>query len=169
MKNRKFSKKNEKEINTIIEIRKEILEMLRDFSNDLDRELYDSSERSRINQEVKEIALLIKDKDSYMKKMEVLAPLSREEMYVKDDLIRDTRKKVKRLLKLKLDVIVPGQYDRVELPIIFDEIEQAMNLLYEKDRLIVHKNKDKNKPQVNPHLEKFFKTNLNQDLGGPEI
>ena len=173
MKNRKFTKKNDKKINTIIEIRKEILVMLRDLSKDLDRELYNSDERKKINQEVKEIALLIKDKDMYTRKMENLQPLSKEEMYVKDDLIRETRKKVRSLLRLKIDVIVPGQYDSEELPIVYSEIEDAKRLVYEKDRLIIHEKPDHSDndpgPKVNPHINKFFKMNDNQEPENPEI
>lgn len=173
MKNKKFSKNNDKKVNTIIEIRKEIFTLLRDLSEDLDRELYNSDERKKINQEVKEIALLIKDKDMYIRKMENLQPLSKKEMYVKDDLIRETRKKVGALLKSKIDVIVPGQYDSVELPIVCSEIEDAKRLVYEKDRLIIHKKPDysdsDSEPKVNPYLNKYFKMNNNQDLEGPEI
>lgn len=172
MKNRKFSKKNDKEKNTIIEIRKEILIMLRGLSKDLDRELYNSAERTKINEEVKEIALLIRDKDMYTKRMKNLQPLSKEEKYVKDDLIRETRKKVRALLKLKIDAIVPGQYDQEELSIVYDEIEGAKQLVYEKDRLIIHKSKkdeENDRPKVNPHLAKYFKKNLNQDSEYPEM
>lgn len=165
MKNKKFSKKNDKEVNTIIEIRKEILVMLRDLSKDLDRELYNSEERAKIHQEVMEIARLIKDKDMFMRRMEHLEPTTKEEMYVKDNLIRETRKKVRALLRLKIDSIVAGQYDRDELVIVLNEIEGAKELVYEKDRLIIPKKPEQedsnSKPKVNLHINKFFKMSNN--------
>lgn len=167
MKNKKFSKKNDKEVNTKIEIRKEILVLLRDFSKDLDRELYNSNERLKIHDEVKEIASLIKDKDMFMRRVECLEPLTKEEMYVKDDLIRETRKKVRALLRLKIDSIVAGQYDSEEFKIVFNEVEEAKQLIYEKDRLIIPKKPDysdsDSAKKRNSHVKKYFNMDNNLD------
>ena len=69
MGNRKFSKSNkEKRVNTIIEIRKEILEMLRDLNTDLGWEVTNPEDRAKIDNEVREIAKIISSKDAYMEK-----------------------------------------------------------------------------------------------------
>lgn len=156
----KFSENNkDKRTNTIIEIRKEILTILRDIGDDLNRELSNFEEQKKISKEVKQIAKLIRDKDMYMKKASDLEKLSKKEMYVKDDLIRETRNRAKILFELNFYNLNVEKYDSEELEIIFNEIEEAKYLLYEKDRLIEPENKEIEKEirvPTNPHLKKFF-------------
>lgn len=162
MGNSKYSKDNKNKIlNTLIEIRKEILTMLHGLGKDLDRELYNTTEQSRIRQEVKEIAEMVRDKDKYMDKAELLEPLGKNKMINTDILINETRKKVKALLKYIRDNIVATQYDPEEFKVVEKELEDVKYLVDVKDRILRSRNLrivdgDIVKRQ-NPYLRKYFK------------
>ena len=169
MKNRKFSKKNkDKKIHTIIEVRKEILTMLRDISIDVASELSESSGKDKVLLDVKEIAEMIKDKDRYIDKVNELEVIPKSQKYVKDSLIRETRERIKKLLKNKLDSIVATQYDAEELVIVQKEIGDARHLVDEKDRLVIRCkrsiNAKKNSTGVNPYLKKYFNMDDGPDM-----
>lgn len=59
-----------KETNTKIEIRKEILTMIRKKYDDICVGDYDSTELEIVQTELKEIAEMVRDKDRYMELME---------------------------------------------------------------------------------------------------
>ena len=102
MKKKKFSRKNkDKKVNTIIEIRKEMLQILHNLSENLDRELFTSTQRNTIKAEIREIAEMIRDKDKLMKRVENLGPISRSERVIDNNLIEQTRKNVISLLHKK--------------------------------------------------------------------
>lgn len=169
MKNKKFSRHNkDKKVNTIIEIRKEILTTLRDLSEDLDRELFNSKERTKIRRDVREVAEMIRDKDRYMNKVNELDVIPKNELVPHDKLLRDTRRKIKVMLKYKLGAIVSNQYDVEELEIVEQEIYDAMRLIDEKDRLVIRRrccvNTEDNEMWVNPHLKKHFKMDDGPDM-----
>ncbi len=160
MKNRKFNKHNrEKKVNTIIEIRTEILKLIREFGDDLDRELYDSEDRKFINEEVKQIAKMVRDKDSLVQKANNLPKISKNDREKNDELTEETRMKIVTLLRKKRDSIVVGQYDAEELEIVDRELLEMQYLIKEKDRLVPHlnpKTKEVKQPKVNPYLSKYF-------------
>lgn len=169
MKDRKFNKHNrDKRINTIIEIRSEILTMLRDLGKDLDNGLYASNQRDEIRQEIKEIAQMVRNKDGYMERIKELKPISKNERKINTDLITETRKKAIALLKLKRDNIVATQYDSEELEIIEKEIEETKLLIKEKDRFIIRAKskleKDEKVKKRNPYLSKYFKRDDDPEL-----
>lgn len=176
MKKKKFSRKNkDKKVNTIIEIRKEMLQILHNLSENLDRELFTSTQRNTIKAEIREIAEMIRDKDKLMKRVENLGPISRSERVIDNNLIEQTRKNVISLLHKKRKSIVATQYDLEELEIVDNELTDAEKLIFEKDRIVnkvinrnhedekenVHIRKYFNipeeKPKINPHLQRYFK------------
>lgn len=176
MKKKKFSRKNkDKKVNTIIEIRKEMLQILHNLSENLDRELFTSTQRNTIKAEIREIAEMIRDKDKLMKRVENLGPISRSERVIDNNLLEQTRKNVISLLHKKRKSIVATQYDLEELEIVDNELTDAEKLIFEKDRIVnkvINRNHEDEKenvhirkyfnipeeePKINPHLQRYFK------------
>ena len=164
MKNKKICRSNKyKETNTIIEIRKEMLEMMREFTDDLgSKHSINSQEKSLIKAEVIQIAEMIRDKDKLMLKLEDISVEGKNDRKIDDEIIKDTRKKIIDLLRKKKDSVVATQYDSEELEIVENELKDVEKLIIEKDRLIVKQSLEspKNKKsEINPHLKRFFKMN----------
>lgn len=169
MKNKKVCRCNKyKETNTIIEIRKEMLEMMRGFIDDLDsKHSINSQEKSLIKAEVMQIAEMIRDKDKLMLKLEDLSIQDKKDRKVDNETIKETRKKIIESLRKKKDSIIATQYDSEELEIVENELGDVEKLIVEKDRLLVkpslESKKDK-KSKINPHLKSFFKMDTENEL-----
>jgi len=169
MKNKKVCRCNKyKKTNTIIEIRKEMLEIMREFIDDLDnKHSINSQEKSLIMAEVMQIAEMIRDKDKLMPKLEDLSIQDKKNRKVDNETIKETRKKIIESLRKKKDSIIATQYDSEELEIVENELGDVEKLIVEKDRLLVkpslESEKDK-KSKINPHLKRFFKMDTENEL-----
>jgi len=153
--------KENKRVNTIIEIRKQILEMLHSLCTDIDNEFYKSKERSIIKKDVVEIAEMVRDKDMYMKALDNFGNKCKKDNSQNTKNIKDIRSRVIALLHQKNDSIVATQYDNEEFGIISSELKDLEKMIMVKDKLLLDTNvqlvNDKKLKKVNPFISKFFK------------
>mgnify|MGYP007101902445 CR=1 FL=1 len=169
MKNKKFSKHNkDKRINTIIEIRKEVLEAIQFKYNNLDFGKYNEEDRKNIRKELREIAELVRDKDIVVEQLEDFESAVRANKNEKVDLIGETRKQVIKMLHFKRDSIIATQYDQEELGIVHQELKEMEDMVIEKDRLFGCSQqkgqcKAENKKR-NAHLNKYFNFDAGPNL-----
>ena len=168
MKKKKICRGNKnKETNTIIEIRKEILEMLREFHDKIDDKFLSKQEKDSCKAEVRQIAEIIRDKDKYMLKLERLGKAKKSEKEINDENINKIRTQIIGLLYKKRNSITMNQYDSKEFQIIDKELMETEKLITEKDRIWVKSERsiqEYKKPAINPHLYKFFKMEPENEL-----
>lgn len=158
------SEKNDKRVNTIIEIRKEILEALRKKSDNIDRLIFTREQQKVARQEIREIAEMVSEKDALMEKLKQLCKVSKKRHNQTFCLIYEVRREVADVLhKIKAN-IVAEQYDKEELEIVLKELKEFELILDEKDRLvggqargIILKDATSDElKEINPHLSKYF-------------
>lgn len=144
-------------INIIIGIRQEVLMKLRALSESFDREKYTMVQRNAINQEIREIAELISEKDSTIKRVDELKDSIYGEKIKEGSLIDIVRKKVIDLLnKIRANVLAV-EYDD-EYSIIDRELKEIEKIVKEKDKLVCTKNQCYYRGKTrNPHISKYFK------------
>ena len=168
MKNKKICKGNKnKETNTIIEIRKEMLDMLRKFHDKIDDKSLCEQDKEKCKAEVRQIAEIIRDKDKYMLKLERLSKISKSEKESSDENINKIRSQIIGLLYKKRNSITTNQYDSKELQIVDRELIETERLIIEKERIWVKQNRNDvqhRKSGINPHLYRFFKMEPENEL-----
>lgn len=166
MKSRKFSIDNsDKKVNTIIEIRKEILIELHNLCEDIDDEKYGVRGKVLARQEIKSIAEMVRDKDKLMKRAGSLYKISQRDRKKVDPFIKTIRLSAISALKHKKESIVATQYDTEELEIVYRELDESETLILEKDRLIDVREKGTSEKEQgrkqNPFISKYFKIEEN--------
>ena len=149
--------KRELLINIIIGVRQEVLEKLRELSDSFDREKYTSAQRRAINQEIREFAELVSEKDSVMARVEELTDSITECIASDDSLVSDIRLKTKKMLKNMKNNILAIECDG-EYSTIMKELTEMELILDYKDRLIKTKVPTcYSKGKVNSNIKKYFK------------
>ena len=144
-------------VNIIIGIRKEVLVKLRALMDSFDREKYTFAQRSAISQEIREIAELVSEKDSFMKRREQIQGIPFENKVKKGSLIDITRTEARNLLNEIRNGILAIEYDG-EYAIIDKELSEIELLVGDKDRLIYSRVQSYYAGgKVNPHIAKYFK------------
>lgn len=151
-------------INIIIGIRKEVLTELRNLCESFDREKYTTVQRKVISQEIREIAELVSEKDSAIKRLEELKNSKYENTVKEGSLVDIVRKKVINLLKkIRLNILAI-EYDG-EYSIIDRELEEIEKIVKEKDRLVRSKVQDFYRGGTrNPYISKYFKMEDTQGI-----
>lgn len=148
--------KRELLINIIIGVRQEVLEKLRELSDSFDREKYTSAQRRAINQEIREFAELVSEKDSVMARVEALADSMIESVTWDDSLVSETRTKIKKMLKNMKNNILAIRSDG-EYSIIMKELTEMELILEDKDRLLRTKVPTcYSKGRMNSRLKRYF-------------
>lgn len=143
-------------INIIIGVRQEVLEKLRELSDSFDREKYTRAQRGAINQEIREFAELVSEKDSIMKRVEALAESTIERVASDDSLVSETRTKIKKMLKDMKNNILAIRCDG-EYSIIMKELTEMELILEDKDRLLRTKVPTcYSKGRMNSRLKRYF-------------
>ena len=163
MTDNKYSKCNRsKRVNTIIEIRKEILYAIHEACEGLDREVYTLDERDTIKKEFRAIAEMIRDKDKFVRRAICLEKISKKERHQPTPLVAWVRQSTMQMISKKRDSIVATQYDDDELEIVKSELEEMELLVTEKDRLrpnfYGYTNEKKCSKGCNIHVSRFFNT-----------
>ena len=161
--NHNSSENREWLINIIIGIRKEVLTKLRALVDSFDREKYTLAQRKVIRQEITEIAELVKEKDSAVKKREELRESHFVHSIEEGSLIDEVRKKaIKQLHEIRKNILAI-EYDG-EYAIIDKELNDIENLVNDKDKLIRSRVSTYYRGgKMNPYLSKYFKMDENQD------
>lgn len=157
MEDNKYSANNENKLsNTRIELRKEVLKDIRRLCDKVATERYSEQELKIIIKELKEIAEMIRDKDSMMEVRQELE--SRKNKIPQSELIIQVRKQIIETIKLKKDVIV-GQYDSEELEVVGQNVDEMIGLIQDKDSImeVLNQKKVAPKSRENPHISKIFK------------
>lgn len=144
-------------INIIIGIRKEVLSKLRALSDSFDREIYTTAQRNVISQEIREIAEMVSEKDSIMKKRENLNNVKYTPGVEGNNLIEITRAKVIELLNAIREGVLVIDYDG-EYSIVDKELSDIESLVKNKDEIVHSKILSCNtERKTNPHVNKYFK------------
>ncbi|MBQ3408412.1 MAG: hypothetical protein IJH12_04310 [Clostridia bacterium] len=170
MENSKYSEdKRDWLINIIIDIRKDVLQLLRAKSDGLDREVYTKAEMTAITQEIKEIAKMVSEKDSFMNRFEELGDvLTNKQEKIADGLIDKIRAEIIVMLKnIRNDFCTMEYID--EYPIIDRELKDIELLISDKDRLVQTKVQgyyasSKSGVKKNPYISKYFKIDNNPNI-----
>ena len=158
------TQKREWLINAIIGVRREVLFRLRALSDSFDREKYTKAQRTAISQEIREVAEMVSEKDSFMERREQIKDIPFENNVKQDSLIGITRAKIKKMLNDIRESILTIEYDR-EYCVIDRELKEIEQLVEEKDRFIHSKVPGYYAGgKVNPYISKYF--NVDDD---PEI
>ncbi len=144
-------------INIIIGIRKQVLIELRALGESFDREKYTKVQRDAINQEIREIAELVSEKDSEIKRLEILKNCEYDNKIKEGSLIDVVRKKVVTLLnKMRVNVLAV-EYDG-EYSIIDRELKEIEDMVKNKDRLVRSKVQYYYRGGTrNPYISRYFK------------
>mgnify|MGYP007056163808 CR=1 FL=1 len=168
MKNKKFSRNNKnKRVNTIIEIRKEVLEMIRSIGDTIDLDLHTEKNQKIIKKELREIAEMVRDKDRLIERLEELKVNKKKIKEDEKSLTNQIKAQVIIMLHARRKNIIATQYDEEELAIIDLELNEIERMVREKERLIKRKNQDgqgKSNGRINPHMSRYFKMDC-----GPNI
>lgn len=159
MGNNKYSSNNENKLsNTKIELRKEVLNDVRALCDKVKEERYSEHEFKILIQELKEIAEMIRDKDSMMEVRQELK--SRKSTIRNSEAIIEVRNRIMEQIKNKKDITV-NQYDAEELEVILQEVKEMIELIQDKD--VIMKALEQKKVEVqfgeNKSVSKFFKFN----------
>ena len=134
MEDNKYSANNENKLsNTKIELRKAVLNDIRELCDKVKSERYSEQALTVIIQELKEIAEMIRDKDSMMQIREKLE--SRKSTIKLSELIIEIRHRISEIIKTKRDVTV-NQYDEEELEVVRQEVEEMIELIQDKDLIM---------------------------------
>lgn len=149
-------------VNIIIGTRKNVLAELRKLDDSFDREVYTMAQKKAISQELREIAEIVSEKDSMMKRRKELENIEVNEYAKGNSLVEMTRQEVKKMLrKMKDGILAMGR----EHSIIEQELSEIELLVEEKDKLIRTKVQDFcPKKKSNPHTEKYFKICDSQEV-----
>lgn len=138
--------------NTIYYIRTLMLKIMHEYGENLDREVYDTKQRTSIKAEIKEIAEMIRDKDNYMKTYENLDTIRKDERMPIDQLTKETRDNMIKLLHNERNKIVATQYSSKELKVVDQELKDVEKLIKEKDRVLL-----KTRPTGLSHVSRIRK------------
>ena len=168
MKRKRFSwYDRDKRVNTIIEIRKEMLYEIRKISEGLDREIYTLNERSIARRELRAIAEMIRDKDKLMRIAYVLPKISKNDREKNIPIVSKMREFVIKIFYNKKNDIIATQYDKEELEIVHKELKEMETLVIEKDRIRPKRGKEifeNTEKRQNPYLNKYFNMEMNHSL-----
>lgn len=151
-------------INTIIEIRKDILIVLRKKCDNIDRLIDNESQQSIARQEIREIAEMVSEKDSIMEKLKQLNNQKKCGYNQTFSLIYSVRDDIIDTINSIKSNIVVAQYDEEELEIVYKELKEFELMIKDKDRLVaslargeILKNATSEElSRINPHLSKYF-------------
>ena len=151
-------------INIIIGVRQEVLVKLRALSDSFDREKYTTVQRNAINQEIREIAELVSEKDSAIKRLEESKGSYFNSNVKEGSLVDIIRKKVIEILNEIRDGIFAIEYDG-EYSIIDRELKDIEAIVRDKDRLVHSEVQCYYRGGTqNPHLSRYFKLDDEQDI-----
>ncbi|MBR2744730.1 MAG: hypothetical protein IKE01_05505 [Clostridia bacterium] len=163
--NSKFKARNiTKKANTIVDIRIEILTAIRKIKESLDREKYFRAEMTMAYEELEAIAKLVRDKDMYMEYYHRLYQISSKDRDVNEPLIEEMRALVLKFIRDKRANITMKDYDKIERPIVFSELDDVEKLIIEKDRLIPKNKYSTLRRKDNPHIERYFNLDIESDV-----
>jgi len=154
-------------VSAIIGIRKDVLIALRKKIDGLDREIYTYAERCAISQEITEIAEMVSEKDTVMKKLvqlEDAKKVSSRESCLIDRHRIEIIKMLKDMRKNFLAIEYSGEYAVVD-----KELREIEDMIKEKDRLINTKvpvcySGGKSDKRKNIYLNKFFTMDNGQNI-----
>lgn len=156
--------REDKEINTIIEIRKDILVTLRKQSDNIDRIINNKSEQSIAKQEIKEIAEMVSEKDALMAELRQLNKVPKSAYNQTFSLIYSVRNEVISAIHKIESNIIATQYDEEELRIVFKELKEFELMIKEKDRIFAGQARGQvlktatldELNRINPHISRYF-------------